>query len=85
MSAFEFDQELSSCGASEPFALRVIGDDMSPEFQDGNIIVIDPGGCVKDGCYVVANTNDEFIFRQLFIVDNHYFYVRFSQGWKKLS
>jgi SOS-response transcriptional repressor LexA len=69
MSAFEFDTELSSCGASEPFALRVIGDDMTPEFQDGNIIVIDPGGAVRDGCYVVANPNGELIFRQLFIED----------------
>ncbi len=84
MSAFEFDQELSSCGASEPFALRVIGDDMSPEFQDGNIIVIDPGGCVKDGCYVVANTNDEFIFRQLFIVDNHYFLRAIQPGLEEI-
>ena len=67
MSAFEFDSELSSCGASEPFALRVLSDDMAPEFQHGHIIVIDPGGMVKDGCYVVANPNNELIFRQLFI------------------
>ena len=72
MSAFEYDMDLSSCGASEPFALRVIGDDMSPEFQDGHIIVIDPGGCVKDQCYVVANPNDEFIFRQLFLEHEQY-------------
>jgi SOS-response transcriptional repressor LexA len=72
MSAFEIDAELSSCGASEPFALRVIGDDMTPEFQDGHIIVIDPGGHVKDGCYVVANPDDEFIFRQLFIEDDKF-------------
>ena len=54
MNKFEFDAELSSCGASEPFALRVIGDDMLPEFEDGHIIIIDPGGHVKDGCFVVA-------------------------------
>lgn len=72
MSTFDFDAELSSCGASEPFALRVIGDDMSPEFKDGHIIVIDPGGHVKNGCYVVANPNDEFIFRQLFLEEKRY-------------
>ncbi len=27
--------DLSNCTASEPFALRVIGDDMAPEFVDG--------------------------------------------------
>ena len=72
MSEIEFDNMMSSCGASEPFALRVIGDDMNPEFQDGHIIVIDPGGHIKDGCYVVASTNDEYIFRQLFIEKDHY-------------
>ena len=72
MSAFEIESELSSCGASEPFALRVIGNDMAPEFEDGHIIVIDPGGHVKDGCYVVASTNDEYIFRQLFIEDGRF-------------
>jgi DNA polymerase V len=61
------DMEVSSCGASEPFALRVLGDDMLPEFKEGHIIIIDPGGTVKDGCFVVATTNDEYIFRQLFI------------------
>ena len=85
MSAFEIDTELSSCGASEPFALRVIGDDMLPEFKDGNIIVIDPGGTVRDGCYVVANPNDEFIFRQLFIEDNHYVLRASQPGFDEIE
>lgn len=85
MSAFEFDTELSSCGASEPFALRVIGDDMLPEFQDGHIIVIDPGGAVRDGCYVVANPNDEFIFRQLFIEDNRYVLRASQPGFDEIE
>ena len=54
----------SSCGG-EPFALRVIGDTMAPEFVDGCIIIIDPSGIVKDGSYVLARHNDEYIFRQL--------------------
>lgn len=85
MSAFEFDTELSSCGASEPFALRVIGDDMLPEFQDGHIIVIDPGGTVKDGCYVVANPNDEFIFRQLFIDGDRYVLRASQPGFDEIN
>ncbi|MGB5326848.1 MAG: S24 family peptidase [Gammaproteobacteria bacterium] len=59
--------DLSNCSASEPFALRVIGDDMAPEFVDGNIIIIDPGGKLSSGCYVVARHLGEMIFRQLFI------------------
>ena len=57
--------EDQSCDASEPFALRVIGDDMAPEFCDGNIIVVDPGGLIKDGCYVVVRIGEEVLLRQL--------------------
>lgn len=64
--------ELSNCSANEPFALRVIGDDMAPEFVDGNIIIIDPGGKLRSGCYVVARQQDEMIFRQLFIEQGVY-------------
>ncbi len=54
-----------SCSAAEPFALRVIGDDMTPEFIDGHIIVVDPGGKLTSGCFVVARHEREMIFRQL--------------------
>lgn len=64
--------EITQCGASEPFALRVIGDDLAPEFIDGNIVVIDPGGVVKDGCYVVVQLEEEFILRQLRVDDGKY-------------
>lgn len=66
------NQDLSNCSASEPFALRVIGDDMAPEFVDGHIIVIDPGGRLTSGCYVVARHEGEMIFRQLIIEDGRY-------------
>ena len=65
-------QDLSNCSASEPFALRVIGDDMAPEFIDGHIIVIDPGGRVSSGCYVVASHEGQMIFRQLMIDGGRY-------------
>jgi SOS-response transcriptional repressor LexA len=57
--------DLSNCSSSEPFALRVVGDDMAPEFRDGHIIIVDPGGRVADGCYVIAKHRGEMIFRQL--------------------
>lgn len=53
------------CSGSEPFALRVLGDSMEPEFADGSVIVIDPGGAVYDGAYVFADHAGEYIFRQL--------------------
>lgn len=85
MSAFQIDTEVSSCGASEPFALRVLGEDMLPEFKEGHIIVIDPGGTVKNECYVVANPNDEFIFRQLFIENNRYVLRATQPGFEEIT
>ena len=59
--------DLSNCSANEPFALRVIGDDMAPEFRDGHIVIVDPGGRLVSGCFVIARTGEEMIFRQLII------------------
>lgn len=56
------------CAASEPFALRVLGDSMLPEFAEGAIIIIDPAGAIRDGCYVMAEYKNEYIFRQLRMV-----------------
>lgn len=64
--------EITTCAAAEPFALRVIGDDMAPEFRDGQVIVVDPGGKVVSGCFVVARPGGEPIFRQLFIEDEKF-------------
>ena len=61
------------CSAGEPFALRVLGDSMLPEFAEGAIIIIDPEGTIRDGCYVMAEYNNEYIFRQLRIVDDKYY------------
>lgn len=85
MTTFNFDPEQSSCAASEPFALRVLGNDMLPEFEEGHIIVIDPGGTVKNGCYVVANPNDEFIFRQLFIEEGRYVLRATQPGFEEIE
>ncbi len=64
--------EDNSCGR-EPFALRVIGDSMEPEFKEGCIIIIDPEALVSDGCYVVAKTGEEYAFRQLVFGEGVYF------------
>lgn len=56
--------QASSCSKAEPFALQVLGDSMIPEFKEGVVIVVDPEGVVRDGCYVVAVHNQEYTFRQ---------------------
>lgn len=64
-SVGEPDGGSSKCEENEPYALMVLGDSMEPEFKEGDVIVIEPGGHVKDGSYVIAYHNDEYIFRQL--------------------
>jgi len=74
--------EATGCSASEPFALRVLGDMMEPEFKDGCIIIVDPEGLVQDGCYVVALYEEEYYFRQLCIeADNRYFLKCVNEGY----
>lgn len=50
----------------------VLGDSMLPEFAEGEIIVIEPEGIARDGSYVIAWANEEYIFRQL---------VQHDDGW----
>jgi SOS-response transcriptional repressor LexA len=63
---------MSECGGY-PFALRVLGDSMAPEFVEGHIIIIEPDGVVQNGSYVFAVYEDEYIFRQLQIENEQYF------------
>ena len=83
IAGIHIDSDMGNCGASEPFALQILGAEMEPEFKHGNIIVIDPGGTVKNECYVVAaigENNDEYIFRQLFIENDQYTLRAIEQG-----
>ena len=54
----------------EPFALRVIGDSMAPEFLDGNIIVVDPGFPLMNGVFAVVINGEEVLFGQYFQEDS---------------
>ena len=53
------------CSGAEPFALMVLGDAMSPEFREGDVIVVEPDGLATDGAYVVAFVQGEWLFRRL--------------------
>lgn len=56
---------MTGCEGSEPFALRVLGDSMEPEFKEGDVIVVEPGATAENGAYVVALHADEYVFRRL--------------------
>jgi SOS-response transcriptional repressor LexA len=47
------------------FALQVLGDSMRPEFEPGDIVVVEPDGRIDDGSFVVARTHGEWALRQL--------------------
>ncbi len=55
----------NGCGALEPYALRVLGDSMAPEFAEGCVIIIDPGHVPRDGSYVIVDYAGDVFFRQL--------------------
>lgn len=59
------EEEATGCSAGEAFALRVIGHSMAPEFSEGEIILIEPDGALHHGCYVLAQAEGEWTFRQL--------------------
>ncbi len=67
------DAALPNCAGGESFALRVLGHSMAPEFNEGEIIIIEPEGLAKAGAYVLARHGDEWIFRQL---------LRDAAGWR---
>jgi DNA polymerase V len=60
------------CSGGEPFALRVLGDSMAPEFVDGDIIVVEPDGALRDGSFVLARPDGEWTFRQLVRDGSHW-------------
>jgi len=55
----------SSCSALEPYALRVLGDSMEPEFAEGCVIIVDPGYVPRDLSYVVVEFAGDVFFRQM--------------------
>ena len=59
------DADEGGCSGAESFALRVLGDEMAPEFNAGEIIIVEPDGDLKDGRFVLAQLDGEWIFRQL--------------------
>ena len=75
----------SGCASSEPFALRVLGDSMEPEFVDGCIIIIDPAGVIEDGKYVIAEVDGEYIFRQFKKEKEKCFLKPLNEGYKTIE
>jgi len=54
-----------ACSGPEPFALMVLGESMAPEFEHGDVIVIEPDAQAHDGSFVLALCGGQWLFRQL--------------------
>lgn len=57
------------------FGLAIHGDSMEPEFQEGDIITVDPGREAISGSYVVAKNGQEATFKQL-VIDGNNVYLK---------
>lgn len=55
----------AGCSGGEVFALQVLGQSMAPEFDEGDIVLIEPDGALRDGSFVLAQLDGEWTFRQL--------------------
>lgn len=73
--------ESSPCESSEPYVLMVLGDSMEPEFEEGEVIVIEPDGAVGDGSFVIAYHNDDYTFRQLIQRDGSWYLHALKEGY----
>jgi phage repressor protein C with HTH and peptisase S24 domain len=74
-----------ACTEAEPFALMVKGDSMEPEFNDGHIIMVDPSMPPINGCYVVAEHDGGYIFRQFRIHDGKQYLQPLHDGYPTLE
>lgn len=79
------DHDDAGCSGGEAFALRVIGHSMTPEFSEGEIILIEPDGALRDGSYVLASHDDEWIFRQLVRRDGQWWLHPLNPAWPDLA
>ena len=59
------DSVVPDCGGGESFALMVLGHSMTPEFNEGEIIIIEPEGLAQDGSYVLVWHQEEWISRRV--------------------
>lgn len=69
------------CEEKEPYVLMVLGDSMEPEFKEGDVVVIEPGAHYRDGSYVIAFHNNEYIFRQLRVIKDRLYLMPLNPSY----
>lgn len=56
---------------------------MAPEFCDGHIVVVDPGGQIKSGCFVIARYDEQIVLRKLHAEAGRYYLSSLREEDKK--
>jgi len=56
---------VADCSLSEPFALQITDASMAPELPCGCVVIVDPGGIVRDGALVLAEHEADLLVRRL--------------------
>ena len=77
--------EIKSCAEAEPYALRVIGDSMAPEFLDGHIIIIDPALPPQHGSFVIVDYQGETTFRQFVVEEGRKFLKALNDAYPTIQ
>lgn len=73
------------CAAAESFALQVLGDAMLPEFDNGDIIIVEPEGLARAGSFVVAQCEGEWTFRQLVRDGDQWFLAALNSAYGRAA
>jgi DNA polymerase V len=68
----ESDAGAPDCSGGESFALQVLGMSMEPEFEEGDIVIIEPDGLVGHGSFVLAQSRQGWLLRQLLKDDSRW-------------
>lgn len=77
--------EGGGCAELEPYALRVIGDSMAPEFLDGHIIIVEPALFALSGQFVVADHEGETHFRQYVVEEGRRYLKALNAGYPAIA
>ena len=84
-NAVQEDTAINSCAEAEPFALRVIGDSMAPEFLEGHIIIVDPALPPQHGSYVIIDYGGETTFRQFWVENGRKYLKALSNDYPTIE
>lgn len=79
------EAEIHGCAELEPYALRVLGDSMAPEFLEGHVVIVDPGMPLAHGAYVVIDYQGETTFRQYWVEGGRKFLKAVNEAYPRIE